>query len=109
MYNGTALISLQLENQTAINGTIPAYAQIIKQNDTIVFHSMKISIVVIANANTWVSDATGMPVPNYDNVSLVSNAFAIYHIYQPTLIIPRGATVNVTSSTWITPTISTLS
>lgn len=95
-YNGTSEISAQVANNTAMNGTIPSYAQEFKQNDTIVFHSLNITLLVFGNANTWVSYVSNTTVPAYDNVSQLSNAFAIYHLYEPTLVIPRGATINVT-------------
>lgn len=96
VYNGTSQISVKTANQTAMNGTIPSYAQINKQADTITFHSMNISLVVFSNSNTWVSTVTNTTIPEYDNVSSLSNAFAIYGLYQPTLVIPRDATLNVT-------------
>jgi hypothetical protein len=95
-YNGTSTINLLAANNTAMNGTIPSYVQTFKQNDTIVFHSMNPTILVFANANTWVSYVSNTTIPAYDNVSSHSNAFAIYHLYAPTLVIPRGAEVNVT-------------
>ena len=96
IYNGTARLNAVVANNTAMNGTIPSYAVIDKQNDTITFRSMNISIVAFSNSNTWVSAVTNMTIPAYDNVSVLSNAFAIYHLFAPTLIIPRGATVNIT-------------
>ena len=95
-YNGTSALNLLVANNTAMNGTIPSYAQTIKQNDTIIFHSMNLTILVFANANTWVSYVTNTTTPAYDNVSEHSNAFSIYHLYAPTMVIPRGATVNIT-------------
>jgi rusticyanin len=98
VYNGTARIDVNLANYTAMNGTIPSYAQEFKQNNTIIFHSMNISIVALANTNVWVSAVTNtslLSVP-HSNISQFSNAFAIYHMYSPTLVIPRGATVNIT-------------
>lgn len=96
VYNGTAQINAQLANNTAMNGTIPSYAVVDRQNDSITFRSMNISIIAFSNSNTWVSAVTNMTIPTYDNVSVLSNAFAIYHLFAPTLIIPRGATVNIT-------------
>jgi hypothetical protein len=95
-YQGTAKINVFVANNTAMNGTIPSYAQEFKKNDTIVFHSMNISLIVFGNANTWVSEVTNTTIPAYDNTSSLSNGFAIYHMYEPNLIIPRGATVNIT-------------
>ncbi len=96
IYNGTSHINLQVANSTAMNGTIPSYATINKQNDTIIFRSMNISILAFGNSNAWVSAVTNMSIPAYDNVSVLSNAFAIYHLFEPTMVIPRGATVNIT-------------
>jgi rusticyanin len=95
-YNGTSQLNLLTANYTAMNGTLPSYVQSIQQNDTLVFHSMNITIIAFGNANSWVSAVTNTPVPAYDNVTQYSNGFAIYHLYAPTLVIPRGATVNVT-------------
>jgi len=95
-YDGTSTLNLLVANNTAMNGMIPSYAQIFKQNDTIIFHSMSITILAFGNANAWVSSTTNTTVPTYDNVTQYSNGFAIYHLYAPTLIIPRGATINIT-------------
>ena len=95
-YNGTSQLNLLVANNTAMNGTLPSYAQVIKQNDTIVFHSMNLTIIAFGDANAWVSNVTNTTIPAYDNVSQYSNGFAIYHMYQPTLVIPRGATINIT-------------
>src|SRR5579872_243210 len=96
VYNGTSSINVLVANNTAMNGTIPSYASVNKQNDTIIFHSMNITILAFGNSNAWVSAVTNMTIPPYDNVSVLSNAFAIYHLFQPSLIIPRGASVNIT-------------
>lgn len=93
---GTAKINAQVANNSAMNGTTPSYVQEIAQNDTIIFHSMNISIIAFSNSNAWVSTITNTSIPAYDNVSSLSNGFAIYHMYQPTLVIPRGAMVNIT-------------
>jgi rusticyanin len=94
--NGTSQMNLKLANYTAMNGTIPSYATVDRQTDTITFRSMNISILAFGNSNAWVSAITNMTIPAYDNVSTLSNAFAIYRLFEPTLIIPKGATINVT-------------
>jgi len=95
-YNGTSQLNLLIANNTAMNGKIPSYAQVFKQNDTIIFHSMNLTILAFGNANAWVSNVTNTTIPAYDNISQFSNGYAIYQLYQPTLVIPRGATVNIT-------------
>ncbi|HZW55576.1 MAG TPA: hypothetical protein VFF30_04740 [Nitrososphaerales archaeon] len=57
---------------------------------------MNATILVFGNANTWVSYVTNTTIPAYDNVSQHSNAFSIYHLFEPTLVIPRVSTVNIT-------------
>ena len=108
-YHGTSLMNINLANNTAANETIPSYVQVIKQNRTIIFHSTKIDLPVFAYPNFVASAVVNESIPAYDcnapcpslsnpaldNQSL-SNSFTIYGIILPTLVIPRGATLNVT-------------
>jgi rusticyanin len=108
-YNGTSQIGINLANKTAANGPIPSYAQIIKSNNTIVFHSNKIDLLVFAYPNFVAGALTGRPIPAYDcappcpsltnpakdSMSL-SNSFTIYGLVLPSLVIPAGSTINIT-------------
>lgn len=97
-YQGNLQINQKLANMTAAaneTGAIPSYAQVMKSNDTVIFHSMNISIPVFAYPNAVASGITNMSIPAYDNQS-ISNAFTVYGLYLPSLTIPRGATLNIT-------------
>jgi rusticyanin len=109
VYNGTSMISGTLANMSAVNGTIPKYVQIIKDNNTIIFHASKIDLPVFAYPNYQAGVVTKRPIPSYDcnapcpsltqplldNMSL-SNSFTIYGLIEPSLVIPRNATIHVT-------------
>jgi rusticyanin len=98
LYNGTSQINADAANATArhIPASVLKGADVIRKNDTIIFHTLNVTLLVFANSNTWVQALTKMPIPGYDNVSVTSNAFDIDGLYMPTLVIPNGATINVT-------------
>ena len=97
-YNGTSKMNYNFANSTATNGPIPKYAEILKENNTIIFHSMNIALVVFADANTAIAQFSNTTVGNipHSNITEHTNAFGIYRMYEPTLVIPRGATLNIT-------------
>jgi rusticyanin len=109
LYNGTGQINVNLANRTAANGTIPKYVQVVKSNNTLIFHSTNITLLVFAYPNFVAGEVTNRPIPAYDcnapcpsltnyaadNMSL-SNSFTIYGLVLPSLVIPHGATINVT-------------
>jgi rusticyanin len=97
VYNGTSMISGDAANATArhLPAVVLKNVDVDRKSDTITFHSMNITLIVFSNSNSWVSALTHMPIPAYDNQS-ISNAFDIDGLYLPSLVIPRGATINVT-------------
>ncbi len=87
-----------LINKTiSVASQVPGYARVFPQNDTIMFNSTHINLVVIA---TMVSPSdigkevnlTGM----LPSSSATANVFVIYGLVNPTLIMPRGASVTFT-------------
>jgi len=106
---GTAQINGTMANQTAADGPIPAYADVFAQNNTIVFHSNNLTLLVFAWPNFEAGYVVNRSIQAYDcmapcpslsdpiddNAS-ISNTFTIYGLMQPTLVIPRDSTVNVT-------------
>lgn len=106
---GTGLMNGTLANETAAHGKIPSYAQVFASNRTIVFHSNNISIVVFSYPNFEAAYVLNTSIPAYDcsapcpdpSQPLLddlskSNSFTIYGLILPTLVIPRGSTINVT-------------
>jgi hypothetical protein len=107
--SGTGVMNGTLANETAAHGPIPSYAQVFDQNRTIVFHSDKIDLVVFSYPNYMESTILNKPIPQYDcfapcpdpskpleDLNSPSNSFAIYGLFQPTLVMPRGSLINVT-------------
>lgn len=84
----------KVANYTAVNGTAPAYAQVIRLNRTIIFHSMMINLPVFSSSGSLSSALTGIPVPDYSLAG--NNAFTIYGLPLPALVFPQGATLNIT-------------
>lgn len=106
---GTGVMNGTLANETAAHGPIPSYVQVIAQNNTIIFHSNNISLVVFAWPNFEAGYVLNTSIPSYDcfapcpnpadplqDTSSPSNSFTIYGLIQPTLVIERGSTINVT-------------
>jgi hypothetical protein len=106
---GTSQINGTLANQTAASGPPPSNAQEFKQNNTIIFHSSNVSLLVFAYPNFEAGYLLNRSIPAYDcnspcpslsepleDVNSTSNSFTIYGLIQPTLIIPRDSTINVT-------------
>lgn len=89
--------TVSVSRAIAMAYSVPAYARIFPENDTVEFNSTSISLIVIA---TMVSPSelgkevnlTGMPPSS----SATENVFVIYGLVNPTLIVPRGATVKFT-------------
>ncbi|MCL4344626.1 MAG: hypothetical protein JRN26_05970 [Nitrososphaerota archaeon] len=76
---------------------VPGYARVFPGNDTIVLNSTNVNIVAIATMVTpselgRAVNLTDMPPSS----SATENVFVIYGLVNPTLAIPRGATVTFT-------------
>lgn len=97
-YSGTSFIGYATAAKLASSGSPPSYAQEVKSNNTIIFHSMNITLIAFSNANSWVAHVTGATIgmAPHSNITSYTNAFAIYGMYNPNLVIPRGATLNIT-------------
>ncbi len=91
---GNIHISGKIANYTAVLATVPGYAQIIRLNRTIIFHSMTINLPVFASSADLSTALTGLAVPDYALSG--NNAFTIYGLPLPALVIPQGATLNIT-------------
>lgn len=70
----------------------PSYAHVFTSNDSIVFTSHEIDIVVLTMGHERAINLTGLTPPSYAQ----HDVFVIYGLINPTLIIPSGATVRVT-------------
>lgn len=97
MIGSTGAINI---TQISINTTesyataIPHYAQKYTNNDTLLFSSNNITLIVIAMGIQRAINLTHEQPPSYDSNSS-GNAFVIYGLINPTLIIPKGAVVHV--------------
>ena len=72
--------------------SIPGYTNVMPANDTIVFSSKDIKLVVIATDLKGAANLTANAPPSY----ATDNVFVIYGLVNPTLAVPSGATLQVT-------------
>jgi len=67
----------------------PSYAKVISHNNTIIFSSKDPSIVVLAMMHERAVNLTGLMLPSYSK----GDVFVIYGLINPTLVIPKGSSV----------------
>ncbi|AWR96817.1 hypothetical protein DFR86_04090 [Acidianus sulfidivorans JP7] len=94
-YNGYETIyeeSIPVSQAISEMRSPPSYAKIFANNDTIVFNSENINIIVLSMGHNRAVNLTGMTPPPYAN----HNVYVIYGLINPTLIIPQGASVTFT-------------
>ena len=73
---------------------VPHYVQRYANNNTLVFGSNNITLIVLAMGVQRALNLTQEQPPSYDSNSS-GNAFVIYGLINPTLIMPKGAIVHV--------------
>ncbi|BCU70102.1 plastocyanin/azurin family copper-binding protein [Stygiolobus caldivivus] len=71
--------------------SVPSYAKVFPNNDSIIFTSKDITITVLSMGHKRAVNLTGYTPPSYAQ----DNVFVIYGLINPTLIIPPGASVHV--------------
>ncbi len=74
------------------NASAPSYARLIPNNRTIAFASSSINLTVLAMGGDRARNLTGTELPSYST----DNVFVIYGMINPTLVVPRGAVLQVT-------------
>ena len=67
----------------------PSYTKVVSHNNTIIFGSRNINIVALAMMRDTAINLTGMKPPSYSK----GDVFVMYGLINPTLIIPKGASV----------------
>jgi hypothetical protein len=67
----------------------PSYAKVISHNNTIIFSSKDPSIVALAMMPERAVNLTGLMLPSYSE----GDVFVIYGLINPTLVIPKGSSV----------------
>ncbi len=70
----------------------PQYATLLQANNTIVFNSKSIALVALTMGHERASNLTGRTPPAYSS----GDVFVIYGLINPTIVIPRGASLEVT-------------
>ena len=73
---------------------MPQYAQRYASNNTLVFESNNVTLIVLAMGVQRAINLTHEQPPSYDSNGS-GNAFVIYGLINPTVIIPKGAIVHV--------------
>ena len=93
---GISMMSVQGQTVT-VDGAIqmmkniPGYASLTPSNNTITFTSRDIRLVVLATDHDGALNLTGRLPPSY----ATDDAFVIYGLVDPALVIPHGAMVHV--------------
>lgn len=72
---------------------VPQYVNVIPANNTITFGSQSISLVVLATDHEGASNLTSNSPPSY----ATDDVFVIYGLVNPTLVVPSGAVLHVTT------------
>ncbi len=84
--------TLSVSQAVQMIGNVPQYANVISSNDTIVFKGSDIKLVVIAAGHEELSNITSNASPGY----ATDDIFVIYGLVDPTLVVPHGATLEIT-------------
>ncbi|MCH4814696.1 MAG: plastocyanin/azurin family copper-binding protein [Saccharolobus sp.] len=87
MYENTIPISEAI----SMMRNVPSYVKVFSNNNTLLFTSSNIILVVLGMGHERAINLTGQQPPAYAQ----HDVFVIYGLINPTLIIPRGATVQV--------------
>ncbi|QXJ35633.1 plastocyanin/azurin family copper-binding protein [Saccharolobus shibatae] len=87
MYENTIPISEAI----SMTRNVPSYVKVFSNNNTLLFTSSNIILVVLGMGHERAINLTGQQPPAYAQ----HDVFVIYGLINPTLIIPRGATVQV--------------
>nr|WP_069808070.1 plastocyanin/azurin family copper-binding protein [Vulcanisaeta thermophila] len=90
-YYGYSTFTIPISEAMNLSMNIPSYAHVIRGNDTIVFTSNDITLVVLAMMGDDAVKMTGMSPPPYAH----GDVFVIYGLINPTLVIPPGSVVHV--------------
>lgn len=96
MMGGAGNFGTQVSINTAESyaNVVPHYVQRYANNDTLVFESNNITLIVLAMGVQRAVNLTQEQPPPYDSASS-GNAFVIYGLINPTVIIPKGAIIHV--------------
>lgn len=85
--------TIQVDQAIQMMRDIPTYANVIASNNTIIFHgSQSIRLVALAIMPDGAVNLTGIHPPSYS----IDDVFVVYGLINPTLVIPRGTSVQLT-------------
>ncbi|ACP45203.1 blue (type 1) copper domain protein [Sulfolobus islandicus Y.G.57.14] len=93
-YGGYATLyenTIPISEAISMMRNIPSYVKVFPNNNTLLFTSSNIVLVVLGMGHERAINLTGQQPPAYAQ----HDVFVIYGLINPTLIIPRGATVQV--------------
>ncbi len=96
-FGGMPMMGVQGQTVTTVQAiqmmkNVPGYATLNPSNNTITFTSRDIRLVVLATDHEGALNLTGKQSPSY----ATDDAFVMYGLIDPTLVIPHGVTVQVT-------------
>ncbi|WP_369611254.1 plastocyanin/azurin family copper-binding protein [Sulfurisphaera javensis] len=72
---------------------VPNYVKVFPENDTLVFNSTDITLVVLSMGHGRAINLTDYVPPSFAHAQ--DNVFVIYGLINPTIIIPQGAVVHI--------------
>jgi rusticyanin len=84
--------SVTIQEAIRMMRTTPSYANVMASNNTVGFDSQAVSIFAVAIMPDKAVNLTGMRPPSYSS----DDVFVIYGLINPTLVIPSGASVQLT-------------
>ena len=96
-YNGYGVMyesTVPVSEAVSLMKEAPPYAKVFPGNDTIVFTSKDIDLVILSMGHKRAENLTNYTPPPYAHAQ--DNVFVIYGLVNPTIIVPKGAVVHVT-------------
>ena len=84
--------TMSIGDAMALMKTVPAGAVVSRADDSVTFTSPSVDIVAFADMAENATAITGMQPPSYSQ----GDVFMVYGLINPTIYVPKGATVHVT-------------
>jgi len=92
LYGGYGYSIYPINKSISMSMEVPSYAHVYPQNNTIVFTSTQINLVVLAMMGNDAESMFNATPPPYVH----GDVFVIYGLINPTLVVPAGAIIHVT-------------
>jgi len=83
--------TIQISQAPQFMKNVPSNAQLVSSNNTIIFSGSNVKLVVLATDLEGAANLTSSAPPSYAS----DNVFVIYGLINPTLVIPRGTSLQI--------------